>query len=123
MKILVIDDEKNILHSVVMYLEGYGYEVFSSDNGIKGIESAEIHRPDLILLDLVLPDVDGYTVCKTLKKHSEMNKIPIIIMSAKNQKEDLSKAFENGADDYIIKPFQPNQLIEIIKKVLKGGIK
>jgi len=116
MKVLIIDDEKNILNSVSMYLEGHGYEVEISDNGFDGIKMAKENQPNVILLDLVLPDIDGYMVCKTLKEATNINKIPIIIMSAKCQKEDIDKAMDMGAIEYITKPFEPQKLIEIIKK-------
>lgn len=115
-KVLVIDDEKNILNSVSMYLEGHGYSVETSDNGLDGIKMAKDNQPSIILLDLVLPDIDGYMVCKTLNEAINIKKIPIIIMSAKCQKEDIEKATDMGASDYIIKPFEPLKLLDIIKK-------
>lgn len=118
-KILVIDDEKNILKSIVMYLEGHEYSVQAISNGLDGIKSAKEFLPDLILLDLVLPDIDGYTVCKTIKESLETEKIPIVIMSAKSQQVDIDKAFDVGALDYIMKPFEPQKLLEKIQKYLK----
>jgi DNA-binding response OmpR family regulator len=118
-KILVIDDEKNILKSIVMYLEGHEYSVQAISNGLDGIKSAKEYLPDLILLDLVLPDIDGYMVCKTIKESLETEKIPIVIMSAKSQQVDIDKAFDVGALDYIMKPFEPQKLLEKIQKYLK----
>lgn len=122
-KILVIDDEKNILKSVAMYLEGHDYTVILAGCGLNGIKEAAQNIPDLIILDLVLPDIDGYTVCKALREHPKTSEIPILIMSAKSQKNDIEKAFENGANEYIIKPFEPQVLIETIKQVLKEAVK
>lgn len=118
-KILVIDDEKNILKSIVMYLEGHKYSVQAISNGLDGIKFAKEYMPDLILLDLVLPDIDGYMVCKTIKESLETENIPIVIMSAKSQQVDIDKAFDVGALDYIMKPFEPQKLLEKIQKYLK----
>lgn len=122
-KILMIEDEKNILKSVAMYLEGHGYTVLVADCGLTGIKEAEQNIPDLIILDLVLPDIDGYTVCKTLREHPKTSEIPILIMSAKSQQNDIDKAFKSGANDYITKPFEPQVLIETINKVMKENVK
>ncbi|MCF8019558.1 MAG: response regulator [Vallitaleaceae bacterium] len=118
-KILVIDDEKNILNSMVMYLEGHDYNVLAISNGLDAIKAAKEYLPDLILLDLVLPDIDGYLVCKTIKESLITENIPIIIMSAKSQQVDIDKAFDVGALDYIMKPFEPQKLLEKIHKSLK----
>jgi len=122
-KILVIEDEKNILKSVAMYLEGHNYTVILADCGLNGIKEAEQNIPELIILDLILPDIDGYMVCKTLREHPKTSEIPILIMSAKSQKSDIDKAFKNGANEYIIKPFEPHVLIETVKQVMKEKVK
>lgn len=122
-EILVIEDEKNILKSVAMYLEGHDYTVIIADCGLNGIKEAEQNMPDLIILDLVLPDIDGYTVCKTLREHPKTSEIPILIMSAKSQKNDIDKAYKNGANEYIIKPFEPQVLIETVRQVMKEKVK
>lgn len=122
-KILVIEDEKNILKSVAMYLEGHNYTVILADCGLNGIKEAEQNIPELIILDLILPDIDGYMVCKTLREHLKTSEIPILIMSAKSQKNDIDKAFKNGANEYIIKPFEPHVLIETVKQVMKEKVK
>lgn len=118
-KVLIIDDEKNILESVAMYLSGHDFEVMTSLEGIEGIRLAKDKLPDIILLDLILPDMDGYLVCKTLKGNSATEDIPVVVVSAKSQKEDVEKADECGASDYILKPFEPRELIEIINKNIK----
>jgi DNA-binding response OmpR family regulator len=117
-KILIIEDEKNIVTSLKMYLEHSGYEVEVADNGLDGIKKGQEISPDLILLDLVLPRVNGYTVCKSLKETSGTKNIPIIIMSARTSKEDVEKVFASGADNYLAKPFSVKQISDIIKKYL-----
>lgn len=122
-EILVIEDEKNISKTLAMYLEGHGYTVILADRGLDGIKEAEQNIPDLIILDIVLPDIDGYMVCKALRQHPKTSEIPILIMSAKSQKSDIDKAFEYGANEYIIKPFKPQVLMEIVKQVIKEALK
>jgi DNA-binding response OmpR family regulator len=117
-KILIIEDEKNIVTSLKMYLEHSGYEVEVADNGLDGIKKGQEINPDLILLDLVLPRVNGYTVCKSLKETSNTKNIPLIIMSARTSKEDVEKVFASGADNYLAKPFSVKQISDIIKKYL-----
>jgi Response regulators consisting of a CheY-like receiver domain and a winged-helix DNA-binding domain len=119
MVILVIDDEKNILKTITMYLEGHGFDVITAENGLLGIQKSEEAIPDLIILDLVLPDIDGYMVCKTLKRIPKTCNIPILIMSAKSQPEDLKKAFEVGANEYIVKPFETFKFLKVVKQLLK----
>jgi DNA-binding response OmpR family regulator len=118
-KVLIIDDEKNILESVAMYLSGHDFEVMTSMEGIEGIRMAKDKLPDIILLDLILPDMDGYLVCRALKGNSATEDIPIVVISAKSQKEDVEKANECGASDYILKPFEPTALIDVINKNIK----
>ncbi|MBN1624547.1 MAG: response regulator [Clostridia bacterium] len=116
--ILVIDDEKNIRRSVSMYLSGHEYIVIESDEGLKGISMAKDRKPDLILLDLILPDMDGYLVCRALRENPETEEIPIVVFSARCRKEDIEKARECGALDYITKPFEPSALLGTIKKYI-----
>ncbi len=118
-KVLIIDDEKNILDSVAMYLDGHDFKVTTSMEGIEGIKMAKDEPPDVILLDLLLPDMDGYLVCRTLSENKVTQGIPIIVISAKSQEEDIEKAKEYGASDYILKPFEPKKLIEMINKNIK----
>ncbi|MBN2852832.1 MAG: response regulator [Clostridia bacterium] len=118
-KILVIDDEVNIIKAVSMYLEGHHYEVVSVLEGLEGINEAKNFLPDLILLDLILPDMDGFLVCQALKSNITTNDIPVVVMSAKSQECDKVKAKECGAIDYIVKPFKPEMLIETIQKHIK----
>jgi DNA-binding response OmpR family regulator len=118
-KILIIDDEKNILKTVSTYLEGHSYTVLSASEGLAGIKIAEEQKPDLILLDLILPDINGYLVCEALKENALTWMIPIVAMSAKSNQSDIDLVIKNGAVDYILKPFEPKVLIEVVKRVLK----
>ncbi len=116
-RILVIEDEMDVLKMTVFRLKKAGYDVLTADDGKKGLETAEQERPDFIFLDLNLPVMDGYEVCRELKKDEELKKIPVVILSASSDgiKE---KSIEIGADDYIIKPYEPQELLNKIEKFL-----
>ena len=116
-RILVIEDEMDVLKMTVFRLKKAGYDVLTADDGKKGLETAEQERPDFIFLDLNLPVMHGYEVCRELKKDEELKKIPVVILSASSDgiKE---KSIEIGADDYIIKPYEPQELLNKIEKFL-----
>jgi DNA-binding response OmpR family regulator len=115
-KILIIEDEKNIALLLKMFLEHDSFEVFTAGNGLDGIKMAQELSPDLILLDIVLPGISGYLVCKNLKEDEKTKSIPVIVISARTSKEDIEKIFSSGAQDYIAKPFS---LPQIKKSILK----
>lgn len=117
-KILIVEDEKNIVLSLEMYLKKKEYEVYVSKNGIDAVENAQKILPDLVFLDIVLPGMNGYLVCEALKDEDKTKEIPIIFMSAKSQKEDIEKAYDCGALDYIIKPFKHCEIQEVLDKYL-----
>jgi DNA-binding response OmpR family regulator len=117
-KILIVEDEKNIVLGLKMYLESKDYQVEVAKNGIEGVKKAKLFMPDLVLLDILLPAMSGYLVCETLKEDSQLNKIPIVFMSAKTQEEDIKKAYEVGGLDYIVKPFTHKKIDEIVKKYI-----
>jgi DNA-binding response OmpR family regulator len=117
--ILVVDDENNIRKSIEFCLEQAGYSIITSQDGLTGMQLALESKPDLILLDLVLPKMNGNLVCEALKSEESTSSIPIIIMSAKAEEEDIEKARMHGADDYLVKPFTPNELRKKVKEKLK----
>jgi phosphate regulon transcriptional regulator PhoB len=118
-KILVVDDEKDILELLEYNLEKEGYEVFKAITGEEALELVKRKNPDLIILDLMLPDVDGLEVCKILKRDMRTDSIPIIMLTAKGEESDIIVGLELGADDYITKPFSPKALIARVKAVLR----
>lgn len=117
-KILIIDDETGLVEMLKMRLEANGYEVISAYDGQEGLEKAKSENPDLIILDLMLPKLDGYKVCRMLKFDDKYKKIPIIMFSARTQDADKKMGMEVGADDYVTKPFEPKDLLDRIKKLL-----
>ena len=120
-KILVIDDEEDLLKLVRYNLEKYRYIVYSATSGEETFEKLNAITPDLILLDLMLPDIDGLEICRIVKNNSKTSSIPIIMLTAKGEEADIVTGLEMGADDYITKPFSPRVLIARIKAVLRRG--
>jgi len=118
-KILIIEDDRDIVEMLKYNLEGEGYEIITAFNGKDGIDQASKQKPDLIILDIMLPVIDGFEVCKILKKNNATVHIPIIILSAKSQETDKIVGLELGADDYITKPFSPRELLARTRAVLR----
>jgi len=118
-KILVIEDEKNILELVRYNLVREGFQVIATLDGALGLEMAREELPDLIILDVMLPGMNGLEVCRELHQDSSTNSIPIIILSARAEEHDRVLGLEMGADDYIIKPFSPRELLARVKARLR----
>jgi DNA-binding response OmpR family regulator len=114
--ILVVDDEKNIVQLARLYLNNEGFRVESASDGKQALEKAKTVRPDLIVLDLMMPEMDGLTVCKELRKTSN---VPVIILTARGDDIDRIVGLEIGADDYMSKPFNPRELVARVKAVLR----
>jgi len=115
-KILVVDDEKKMIDLVRLYLEKEGFKVDEALNGQQALEMIEKTEYNLIILDLMLPVVDGWTVCKEVRKKSD---IPIIMLTARGEEFDKILGFELGADDYVVKPFSPRELVARVKAMLR----
>lgn len=118
-KVLIIDDEEHIVELIRYNLENEGYETILAYDGVEGISLAEKYRPSLILLDVMLPEMNGLKVCRALRKGKETSKIPIIMLTAKSEEIDKIIGLELGADDYITKPFSIRELLARIKAVLR----
>ena len=118
-RILFIEDEKSMMETMRLRLEAAGYEMIEAYDGHDGLEKARGERPDLILLDIMLPGLNGYTLCRMLKFDDEYKHIPIIMLSARAQEDDKKLGYEVGADAYITKPFNPAILLSKIRELLK----
>jgi DNA-binding response OmpR family regulator len=118
-KILVVDDEVDLVETVRFPLEMEGFNVLVSYNGEDALNQARKENPDLIILDLMLPKLDGYKVCRLLKFDERYKHIPILMLTAKTQEKDKILGKETGADEYITKPFDMNYLMEKVKNYLK----
>ena len=117
-KILLADDEEDIKTVISLYLGAKGYEVVTAYDGLDAIEKAKTEKPDLILLDVMMPIMNGFEVCQKLKEDPETQDIPIIMLSAAAQSETITKSIELGAKDYIVKPFEPERLDKMLFKYL-----
>ena len=118
-KILIIDDDESIRESTTDLLEVCGYEVDSAENGAAGIKKVGIFNPDLIVCDIAMPDLNGYAVLNELSKNEKTASIPFIFLTAKSEISDIRKGMQTGADDYIPKPFDPEELLKSIDLRLK----
>lgn len=121
-KILVVDDEVHIVELIKFNLEGSGYSVIEAYDGNKALELAQNEDVDIVILDLMLPGIDGIEVCRRLRKDPETEKIPIIMLTAKSEETDKVLGLEIGADDYLTKPFSVRELIARMKAVLRRSI-
>ncbi len=117
-KILIVDDESDIVSALTIRLESLGYEIISAEDGITALEKARSEKPDLILLDVMLPKLDGYKVCRMLKFDEKYKDIPIIIITAKGEELNRRMGMDMGANAYITKPFKPEDLTSKIKELL-----
>jgi DNA-binding response OmpR family regulator len=114
-KILVVDDEPHIVNLIRLTLTGEKYEVYSAYSGHEALQLVNQIMPDLIVLDLIMPAMDGYEVCEEIRKNPKTANIPIMILSAKSQLADKFKSINVGADDYMVKPFSPEELVKRVK--------
>ena len=122
-KILIVDDDPDLVEAVTMILESKDYDVIAAYGGIEGLEKAKTEEPDLIVLDVMMPDKDGYAVCKELKADPEYSKIPILLLTAVVSKISTTRytqqmGLETEADDYVDKPVEPAELVKRIEILL-----
>lgn len=118
-KILVVDDEPHIVQLITFNLEKNGYKVISANNGVDGLKLAKSELPQLVLLDLMLPELDGYDVCREIRRDNNISSMPVIMITAKSEELDKVLGLELGADDYITKPFSVRELVARVKAVLR----
>lgn len=118
-KVLIIDDDLDTLRLVGLMLQHQGYEITAASSGEQGLAKAEIERPDVILLDVMMPDMDGFEVARRLRKHPGTQSTPILMFTAKSQLEDKVTGFEVGADDYMTKPTSPSELQAHVRQLLE----
>lgn len=117
-KVLIVDDEPNIVAALDYLLRRSGYEVHAASDGEAALRQVQAVAPDLVLLDLMLPEKSGYEVCQRIRSHPEWSKIRIMILSAKGREADVSKGLSLGADAYVTKPFSNAELVERIGALL-----
>ena len=120
-KILVVDDERPIVEAVQYNLEKSGFRVLSASDGAQALEVCARELPDLVILDIMLPKMDGLEVCRQIRQDPRMRRIPIVMLSVKGDETDKVVGLELGADDYLTKPFSPRELLARVKAVLRRG--
>jgi DNA-binding response OmpR family regulator len=117
-RILVIEDERDVARLIKARLESRGYEVLIQDKGRRALECAQAIRPDLVILDLMLPDVDGYAVSEELRRHYASWTLPILMLTARDQPRDKLRGYGAGADAYLTKPYDAQELLGIVTRLL-----
>ncbi len=122
-RIVVVEDEEDILELVAYNLGKEGYQVKRAATGEDALETVRSEKPDLVLLDLMLPGLDGLEVCKIMKADEEMRHIPVVMLTAKGEESDIVTGLELGADDYVTKPFSPKVLVARVRAVLRRKAK
>lgn len=118
-KVLVVDDEPDIVDLIKMALTLANFEVTTAENGPATLKILEGLKPDLILLDIMMPQMTGFEVCKKIRSQKALRSVPIIMLTAKGQKQDAEQGLKLGADDYIIKPFDPYDLAEQVRSMIE----
>lgn len=118
-RILVVDDEPNVLRSLMQYLTIEDFEVETASHGEEALEKVDSFRPELILLDVMMPNMDGFEVLDAIKKKPGHDKTPVIMLTAKDQSSDVLKGYQSGATSYLVKPFNLDELVETINQTLE----
>jgi two-component system alkaline phosphatase synthesis response regulator PhoP/two-component system response regulator VicR len=119
-KILVVDDEPHIVRLVQVNLEKAGYVVVTASNGREALETVASEQPDLMVLDVMMPEMDGLETLKRLKDNPQTHEIPVILLTAKAQDEDVFEGWKSGADLYLTKPFNPGELLLFVQRIFKS---
>lgn len=120
-RVLVVDDDPHIVQLIQINLESRGHDVVTATDGSDALDEVARQKPDAIVCDLMMPVTDGFTVLRTLRIDPETKKIPFVIVSAKTMPEEIRKALEMGADRYITKPFEPEELLAAVDKLLEAS--
>lgn len=119
-KILVVDDEKHIVRLVEVNLQRAGYDVVTAYDGVQALEMVKQERPDMLVLDVMMPRMNGFEVLKQLKANPETQEIPVIMLTAKAQDADVFKGWQSGVDSYLTKPFNPMELLTFVKRIFES---
>jgi len=121
LKVLVCDDERHIVRLIQVHMEKQGYTVVTAYDGKDGLEKIRAEKPDLVVLDVMMPYMDGFEVLKNLRREPETENLPVIMLTAKAQDKDVFEGYHYGADMYLTKPFNPIELVTFVKRIAQGG--
>lgn len=119
-KILVVDDDPYILMSLEFLMKKNGFDVMVARNGTEALEIVEKQVPDIVLLDIMMPDVDGYAICKHIKSSKKLKEAKVVFMSAKSKESDIQKGYDLGASLYVTKPFSTRQLLKQVQELMQS---
>ena len=120
LKVLVCDDERHIVRLIQVNLERQGYNVVTAFDGKEGLEKIRSEKPNLVVLDVMMPYMDGFEVLKTIRREPETENLPVIMLTAKAQDKDVFDGYHYGADMYLTKPFNPMELVTFVKRIAQG---
>ena len=120
-RILVVDDEARVREMIEFRLRQYGFDVIQAADGREALAIASKEQPDLVLLDVMMPELDGFQVCSRLKQHEATQHIPVVMLTAKAEAKDVTRAFNSGAADYVVKPYDPVVLQQKVVQNLAAG--
>ena len=121
LKVLVCDDERHIVRLIQVNLERQGYIVVTAFDGKEGLEKIRSEKPNLVVLDVMMPYMDGFEVLKTIRREPETENLPVIMLTAKAQDKDVFEGYHYGADMYLTKPFNPMELVTFVKRISQGN--
>ena len=120
-RILAVDDEPNIVRLIQVNLERHGYQVDTASNGVQALEKIRANRPDLVVSDVMMPEMDGFELLSTIKRDPALEDLPIIMLTAKTQDKNVMEGYSRGADMYLTKPFNPAELLAFVKRILQSS--
>ena len=120
-RILAVDDEKHIVRLIQVNLERAGYKVVTAYDGKEAMEKVESEKPDMVILDVMMPYMDGFEVLQNLRKNPDTRELPVIMLTAKAQDADVFRGWQSGVDAYLTKPFNPQELIAFVKRISKSA--
>ncbi|MBB6051485.1 response regulator transcription factor [Armatimonas rosea] len=118
-RILAVDDEPNIVRLIQVNLERMGYTVETANNGVQALEKIRANRPDLVVSDVMMPEMDGFELLSSIRRDPALETLPVIMLTAKTQDKDVLSGYSRGADMYLTKPFNPMELISFVKRILQ----
>lgn len=120
-RILAVDDEPNIVRLIQVNLERMGYQVETANNGVQALEKIRASRPDLVVSDVMMPEMDGFELLSTIRRDATLEDLPVIMLTAKAQDRNVMEGYQRGADMYLTKPFNPMELISFVKRILQSS--
>ncbi len=120
-RILAVDDEPNIVRLIEVNLTRHGYQVETANNGVQALEKIRANRPDLIVSDVMMPEMDGFELLSTIRRDPALESLPVIMLTAKTQDKNVMEGYTRGADMYLTKPFNPAELLAFVKRILQSS--